>query len=234
MKNKFVLLILLTVCVLTTGWFLIPPHFFVVEFISHESKHMNGDPIYNRIYFHTQRDEDIWMMQQQQKQYDSHFKKWDRLAIIVNRKHNTTEFYQLQPGPLEWTDQTRKLAIPNKVNCLLCHSNGPRGIRPDPNHTLTFGNRLLVKLWNNQIKRYPKLSLELKQANVFVETRTTVPKQLRLKACSRCHNDAEDGRNFLSTLNQLSIQFMLENKFMPPQGENLSKDDLNKIVDFLK
>lgn len=234
MPIKIVVFILIALSGFVTGWHAIPPHFFVAEFVSHESKHVNGDPIYNRILLLTKGDEEIWMMQQQQKQYDSHFQKWDRLAIVVNNLQKTVQFYQLRPGPLEWTTETRQMAIPNKVNCLICHANGPRAIRPDPKTSLSWKNRLQIMLWNQRIKRSPRLSTEHVQQKNFDKDYPSAKSQLLIKACARCHNDSENGRGYLTTQHRFSIVFMLENHLMPPQSAALPKKELMEIAGFLK
>ena len=210
----------------------------VVELISHESKHVNGDPIYNRVSFTSTASEDIWLMQQQQQTYTDQYQNWDRLAIVVNRHTNHVQYYQLKPGALEWNEKTLTQSIPHKVTCIKCHVNGPRAIRPDPQDDLSLKEKIQVSLWNYKIKRYPRLGL----GNEPMNSGQPLPSQqqintgnlLKIKACASCHNDSPSGRNFLSSQHRFSIAFMLENKLMPPDGSSLSKEDLFAIQNVLK
>ncbi len=208
----------------------------IVEFISHESKHINGDPIYNRISLIKAAGKDIWLMQQQQQKYSTQYHLWDRLAIVVDRSSNQVQYYQLQPGPLEWTELTASQAIPHKVTCIKCHVNGPRAIRPDPAHKISLSDQIKISLWNYKIKRYPRLENKpprLGSPAHLIAHQQKIPLFLKMKVCATCHNDSPSGRNFLSNQHAPSIIYMLENKLMPPSGEFISPDDMMKIKSIL-
>lgn len=231
MQNNLLAVAGCMIAVLTLGA-AFPSQDAVVEFISHESKHFNGDPIFNRISMQSTTNEDIWLMQQQQQGYTDQYQQWDRLAIVVNRSTQQVQYYQLKPGPLEWTEKTVTEAIPHKVSCIKCHANGPRAIRPDPQHELSIKSKIQVALWNYKIKRYFRMEnspAQTSSANIQNTNHTL----LKIKACASCHNDSSSGRNFLSNQNRFSIAFMIENKLMPPGGASLSQEDVLQIQNIL-
>ena len=116
-----------------------------------ESKTKTGGDIYNKIKFIQKEKLDIWMMKQSHQGL-SNEEDWDRLAIVVDKsiKPHKARFYQLESGPLMWTGKAKE--IPYKVACFLCHSNGPRAIRPSLESSvvpLSFKERL--KVFQSQI-----------------------------------------------------------------------------------
>lgn len=226
-KTKFLLFVVI-IPVMIMGSLLPKWQKASVEFTSHESKHSNGNPIFNRIAFFSNETQNIWMMQQQQGAYNNQYETWDRLAIVHDRSKNAVHFLQLQPGKLEWSEITQLQSLPHKVACLNCHLNGPRMIRPDPKQTLSLFAQLKVAVWNYNIKRLPRLSTEQ-----TLPTTSEPTKILQVKTCLQCHNDSDNGRNFLEPRHALTLAFMMQNHLMPPSGEKLSKTDLQKIFKFI-
>jgi len=80
---------------------------------SQESKTTNGLPVYNKIKWISKKDKDIWMMNQSHHGSTVDKSKWDRIAIVINKKSTpkTVRFYQLEPGPLLWTGNEKKSAL---------------------------------------------------------------------------------------------------------------------------
>jgi hypothetical protein len=99
---------------------------------SEESKTKELTSVFNQIKWTTTPKRDIWMMNQ--SHYGTHASnaRWERLAIVVDKTKSppTARFYQLDPGPLVWSDDLPNHRSPFRVSCFNCHSNGPRAIRP--------------------------------------------------------------------------------------------------------
>lgn len=209
-----------------------------------ESSTEEYGPIYNRISWIPGKNRDVWVMQQSQGTGEADFTKWERLAIVIDKSRSpkTAEFMQLEPGPLaaDAFDRHREF----RVSCGICHTNGPRAIRPAENglskYPLSWKDRIKVQLWNLRIKTYGRVltaadarigdkprRIPLSFAGEFASAR------LELKACARCHNDRWWGRGPLSRQNFPSIRFMLENGLMPPLGFSLSDRDRADIENFL-
>ena len=118
---------------------------------SEESKTITGNPVFNKIKWIKREDKDIWMMKQ--SHHGTHTKngEWDRLAIVIDKTKSpmTARFYQLESGPLEWMGDPRE--IPFRVSCYMCHSNGPRAIRPNydsPFNETSLWGKLKIAYWN--------------------------------------------------------------------------------------
>ena len=124
-----------------------------IEFESKESKTINGNPIFNRIKWWSSASSNVWMMQQSHHGTRISEQGKDLLAIVIDKTVNphTAQFYQLEPGRLEWTGGANQLAP--KTACFLCHPNEPRVIRPNWGSALnpaTTWDRLRLALWNTR------------------------------------------------------------------------------------
>ncbi len=216
--------------------------FLMSQFItieSWESKTVDGTPVYNKIRYIRSNKKDIWMMNQSHK--GLHSTQWDRLAIIVNA--GKVSFYQLPSGDLDWDDQLKNQAIENSVSCYLCHSNGPRVIRPEPNSLkqMPLKNKLALYAMNMRIKAYGQLQEsdyhKVTDRNLKTPFRYQGKKDnevLQVQSCARCHNETSlFGRGNLTRQNIVTIDFMLKNKLMPPRGFQISNDDQKKITEFI-
>ena len=120
-----------------------------VLFQSLESKTVTGEAVYNKIKWFSDSDKDIWMMSQSHNGPQFPEEKWDRLAIIVDKKYKTAQFLQLKPGPLQWTEDLVSQQVPYRVSCFMCHANGPRAIRPTGSSLFAEAK---ILLWNFKIK----------------------------------------------------------------------------------
>lgn len=213
-----------------------------VLFASLESKSTNNQIVYNEIKFFSDKNKDIWMMNQRHYGINTEKNKIDRLAIVVN-KNKTTEFYQLLPGELVWSDDLPNKKIENRVSCFMCHSNGPRAIRPDDKYiSLTFKEKIKIAAWNFRIKTYGPLRESQKQIASDLDVKIPFRHRASLdndefpiQTCQKCHNNESIfGRGVLTRQNLLAIQFMLKNKIMPPLGMTLSDSETKKIDLFVK
>lgn len=142
--------------------------------------------------------------------------KWDKLAIVVDKKAT-----YLQKDPVSGK------RIEYKVSCFMCHPNGPRVIRPVEG-TLNLADNIRVKLLNLRIKLYGRVEAEkLPQIGKipFRHEGKISNAALTLSRCTSCHK--EDGffaRGSLTRQNSLTISFMVNQKHMPPLGDLTSKE----------
>jgi hypothetical protein len=209
-----------------------------------ESKTVDGHPVFNKITYIKKGQKDIWMMNQSHHGQMANEKKWDRLAIIVDKESRSTRFLQLPAGKLEWDDHLIQKEMNFKVSCFMCHANGPRAIRPN---NLAFKLSLLTKtkifLWNLRIKSYGPLKES--SLHTLADKKLTIPfrfhapldnEKLNIKSCTRCHNGDNmwPYRNKLTRQNVIAIEFMLENKIMPPPGFHISEGDKKELKQFLR
>lgn len=200
---------------------------------SWESKTIHGEPVYNSIKYIKQVGKEIWMMNQSHHGFTATSEKWDRLAIVIENK--TANFYQLPPGPLEWTEYLVGQKIDLKVDCRQCHSNGPRAIRPAPDFKslMTTMENATLFLLNVRMKFYGKL-----QSNLWTPTEILPEKsftKITLQTCLHCHNNGNKpwNRAQLTVQQRDTIRFLLENNLMPPSGFALSDDERLHLQNFL-
>lgn len=211
---------------------------------SEESKTTKDGPVFNRIRWFPGKREDVWMMQQSHHGLAAVEEEWDRLAIIIDktRSPKTARFIQLEPGPLEWKEGLKPKAF--RVSCFMCHSNGPRAIRPNAASDqirLSMGERLKVLAWNLRIKTYGRVvpaeihEVEDRTAVVPFRFRGNLENQrLQVKTCLHCHRESGVfARGALTRQNALTIQFMVSKGHMPPLGFSLSKEELGEVEDFI-
>lgn len=209
-----------------------------------ESKNPNGGPVYNKIKFFPGFDKDIWMMNQSHQGLGAESQQWDRLAIIVDKtgKQKTAKFLQLPPGELNWSEDLLKQNIDFKISCFMCHSNGPRAIRPDKvSLGLDLKTQAKIFFWNLRIKTYGQILENKEQATsdqslkIPFRHRTAIDNEaLNVKSCTKCHsNDGFFRRGFLTRQNMMTIKFMIENEIMPPKGFSISGEDKNQIKNFI-
>lgn len=188
-----------------------------ITFKSWESKGPTGGEVYNEISYKKEQDKEIWMMRQSHFGPHPNKKTWDRVALIMN--DGNVSFYQLAPGEMDFKNFKE---IPKKVDCLNCHSNGPRLIRPDPESSLPLFQRLKITWWNYKIKNTGHIKQQ--EQNQF--------QTLNLRACTRCHNNQDGPRSFLTEKNRDTILFLVEKKLMPP-NRFLKKKELIEVKKFI-
>ena len=213
-------------------------------FESLESKTTEDKPVYNEVRWFSSQKQDVWMMRQSHMGPHAKVGQWDRLAIVIDKTHSpkTARFLQLEPGPLEWKDDLKQK--PFKVSCFLCHSNGPRVIRPNMDSIstpLAFIDRIRIMAWNTRIKMYGRVVAD--PAHTTSDAQTEIPFRmkgtlendtLRVRACTRCHQDSGwFSRGTLHRQQAITIQFMVSQGFMPPLGFSISDSDRLQIQDFI-
>lgn len=209
-----------------------------------ESHTISGGPVFNRIAYFPGPHEDVWMMQQSHHGPEGPFDRWDRLAIVVTQGESprTARFYQLAPGPLNGLVSGKP--APYRAACFMCHSNGPRAIRPDLSSvqaSLGIRQRINVFLWNLRIKTYFRTlsiadneDVRHAESTPFRYPGPVENRELSPPTCVLCHNESSWGRGQLTRQNFMAISFMLENGFMPPPGFALDRDEKMKILRFAR
>lgn len=215
-----------------------------VSFESWESKSTQGDSVYNKIKWFQFQDQDVWMMNQSHHGPMAAAGEWDRVAIVIDKTKSPKQarFYQFEPGPLVWSENIQ--VKPYRVSCFMCHSNGPRVIRPQPESVtapLSFYDKLKISYWNFRIKNYGRVVespdhkiLDQDQMPPFRYQSQYENEQLKVKACLKCHNDLSQSSLGPLTRQQLpTIRFMLANGLMPPKAERISKKEKNQLEHFL-
>lgn len=211
-----------------------------------ESKTIEGKPVFNQIRWIQEKDRDIWMMNQSHHGPHAPSEKWDRLAIVIDKTSNpkTATYLQLPAGTLEWKDELPQQKLPFRVSCFMCHTNGPRALRPDPSGQLQLSPFQKIKLiaWNLRIKTYGRiqenpdhkltdrtLKIPFRQRHAFDN------EPLKIKVCQKCHNEKFWwARGSLTRQNSMTIGFIVENGLMPPPGFVLSAQEEKKLKDFLQ
>jgi mono/diheme cytochrome c family protein len=209
---------------------------------SEESKTVQGTPVFNKISYQKIGKRDIWMMNQA---HDGLKGKWDRLAIIVdtNLGFGRVKFYQLSPGELKWSKDIKQ--VPYNVPCFICHSNGPRAIRPNfESSKVSYNLKTKVKifLWNMKIKSYGKLveyadqiDIDKKQKPPFRTRGKYENEVLKVGTCIKCHKESGFlARGSLTRQHKTTIKHMLKKGYMPPLGFSLSSKEEKELEVFLK
>lgn len=216
-----------------------------IVFQSEESSTKEYGPIFNRISWKSLKNQDIWVMQQTQKGYSDDYNKWDRLAIVIDKTKNpkTAQFIQTTPGSIDFSGHYKNIEF--RVPCGMCHTNGPRAIRPilmegSPIH-LNWKDQVKIALWNLRIKLYGRIisgatthinGLPRKNPFAFEDHFST--KHLDIKSCTKCHNESWLGRGFLQRQNFSSIRFMIEKGYMPPIGFEWTSPEKESLLKSLE
>ena len=202
-----------------------------------ESKTNSGAVIHNEIQWFSMGTEDVWMMNQSHDGANLPQNKWDRLAIVINKKSKTAQFFQLPSGPLEWSEDLIKQKISFKVSCFMCHSNGLRAIRPAG---ASFAEKMKAQVWNFKIKFYGRITEDPTYSETdplaefpFRHKAEFENDALNVKTCTMCHKESGFGaRGTLTRQNSVAIKFMVDGGFMPPLGIPLLKSEKSKILKF--
>ncbi|MBC7467109.1 MAG: hypothetical protein H7256_14060 [Bdellovibrio sp.] len=210
-----------------------------------ESKTKEGGPVFYNVSWFSLGDKDVWMMNQSHHGIAATGSDLDRLAIIVDKTTSpkNVRFMQLKPGPLVWSEDLINQRVPYKVSCFMCHSNGPRAIRPDYDGLVmnSFSEKMKIVLLNLKIKTQGQIveneqhALEDKDLSIPFRHRSKIENDsLLVKACTRCHNETGlFARGFLKRQNFLAINFMVSSGFMPPPGFDVSIADKKQIANFV-
>jgi hypothetical protein len=201
-----------------------------VTFESLESKSYDNGSVYNQITLEKSANKDIWRMRQSHHGLNFDFSKWDSLAIVVDKTQSpyVATFYQLDPGVKEFKP------IPYRVKCFICHSNGPRAIRPNSD---SLGTVELIQVfkWNLKIKSYGRVIPKSYSENdpiKFSAEHLNAP--LKVTICVTCHKESGFlARGTLTRQNFLPIGFLTKNGHMPPFGIPLSQKMKLELTEFL-
>jgi len=197
-----------------------------VTFISQESKTPSGAEVINTIELKQESNKDIWLMRQSHgfKNYKNDI--YDDLKITVDKSTtpHTVTYYQISNGIEKFS-----------VQCTLCHSNGPRLIRPSKisRQKLNLKNKIKINYWNLIIKSYGS-TIVVDPTN---ELKFEGPDKdfLDIKTCNKCHNQKKSifSRNKLQRGNYLSIKHLVQTKSMPPWPYSLSAKEKDQLEKFL-
>lgn len=183
---------------------------------SAESRTIEGGPVFNEIQWSWKNGREIWSMRQSHGGRNLPKEKWDKLAIHLEKKATF-----LQTDPLSGN------RVEYKVSCFMCHPNGPRVIRPVEG-SLGISDNLRVKLLNLRIKLYGRVQSKILPQigkTPFRHEGKISNEILTLSRCTSCHK--EDGffaRGPLTRQNSLTINFMVNEKHMPPLGDLTSSE----------
>jgi hypothetical protein len=237
MKLRFILFVSSLAAILTSYVFMDQDSVLIQSW---ESKTKDQLPVFNRIKYIPGFTREIWMMNQSHHGSSAPGANWDRLAIVID-SNKEAQFLQLPPGELEWKEEYLQKGIGNKVSCFMCHSNGPRAIRPDPNFKLSLKEKVKITLWNLRIKTYRRIKeapihkIQDKALKIPFRNRAKFDnEELNIASCTRCHSeDSLVQRGPLTRQNFLSIRFMLEKKLMPPPGFEITSQDKLRLHNFL-
>lgn len=237
MKKKFIYIatsLVFMAGLLITGLYLVASDKQSVTIESFESKTIQDKEVYNQIKYFSFEGKDVWMMRQSHQGIRYEKNKWDRLAIIVDKKNKIAEFMQLPPGELVWSDELPQKRIENRVACYLCHSNGPRVIRPTDSAeaSLSWNEKVKIFFWNLKIKSYGQMQSQGKEP--FRHQGKIENDKLQVKTCLICHSEGHFySRGYLTRQNSTTISFMVKNKIMPPIGFSLSAEEEKQINRFM-
>lgn len=204
----------------------------LVTIESVESKNKTGGAVYNKIGFKSLKNKDIWTMYQSHNGLDA--KTWDKIQIVIDKSNTPfkASFYQFKDGK----------ETEYRASCLMCHSNGPRLIRPVWSK-LDISESIQVIKWNLQIKLYGFIKNE--KERLLNEVKRVVPlgfknkislTELNLASCNGCHNGGKSilGRAKIQRQQAITIDHLVRNKLMPPWPHKITKEDKVKLFDFLK
>ncbi|MBC7465775.1 MAG: hypothetical protein H7256_07270 [Bdellovibrio sp.] len=210
-----------------------------------ESKTKEGDPVFNKISWFSFEDKDVWMMNQSHHGIATTTgSDLDRLVIVVDKTTSpkNVRFMQLKPGALVWSEELINQRVPYKVSCFMCHSNGPRAIRPGYNGLVknSFSEKMKIMLLNLKVKTQGQIveneqhAIEDKDLAVPFRHRSKIENDsLLVKTCTRCHNETGlFARGFLKRQNFLAINFMVNSGFMPPPGFSVTAKEKLQIQRF--
>ncbi len=216
-----------------------------VLFQSEESSTEEYGPIYNRVSWQSTESEDIWMMQQSQGVFDTNFKNWERLIITVDKTTTpkTAKFVQTMPGDFDFSNHPKSIEF--RVPCGVCHTNGPRAIRPVTDRSsftpISWKDRVKIAVWNLRIKMYGRVVSsarthlnEFPRKMPFEFDDSFAKRRLAVQTCNHCHNDSKWGRGPLTRQNHASILFMVEKGYMPPLGFGMSLSEESELMRFVK
>ena len=191
-------------------------------FKSAESKTKDGGDVFNKIQFMHQDGRDIWKMNQ--SHYGLNSRKWDNIKIIVDKRSN--------PPVVSFHQTIENKDIEYSANCLRCHSNGPRLIRPTQSFKFSLKERITLTYWNLTIKSYGKTLLKKVPLTYNRKVELKLPQEniiVSHKKCIKCHSSS-GARNSISSFQRGSILHLLKTNEMPPWPYKITQKEKNEII----
>ena len=250
-----------------------------VVFESRESKNDSGVPVLNQIRLQLSDETEVWEMRQHHDSSETspsrrsvthsiHSRKEPSQAHQVNfsladfvqitvasekQKTKQAAFRQYEPGDFQETKQEREYG----VSCAMCHSNGPRTVRPNwssQRAPLGIQDRLTILLWNTRIKlagpiqtQEVGLSMENSKRKIPLHLVGEVwNTRIQLGSCTNCHgerNTVESAtfwpprflrRSALSFENLATARHLLKESSMPPPLHSVSPEDRAELANLFQ
>jgi hypothetical protein len=220
-----------------------------IEFASSESTNLKNEPVINRIMVLTSHQSTEYYMEQNHNWPKKD--KWNKFKISVDSQ-NQVSFHQFREAPpsAEYPHFGREINV--SADCLKCHANGPRAIRPFNSHPgvkVSWVNQLKIAWINLKISAMGKTSLEPKNNSYLTlnsepnpvrrlvsltsldrDSNDPLPAQVM---CLKCHN--ENGflsRGALTKRHHQTALHLLNNGSMPPWPYQLSDSDRRSLTEF--
>ncbi len=195
-----------------------------ILFQSAESQTTEGGPVFNEITWNLKDGKEVWSMRQSHGGKNLPREKWDSLSIVIDKKARFIQMSPLSGKKIEY-----------KVSCFMCHSNGPRAIRPVEG-SLGVSDTIKVNILNLRIKLYGRMESEGTAVGKtpFRHKGNISNAPLELPRCTSCHK--EEGffsRGTLTRQNSITINFMVKNAHMPPFGE-LKPNEQEYLKNFME
>ena len=233
MKTAFIMLLLSGAAFIST--FSLPKSVLIQ---SKESKNKDQGPVFNEIIYKKGKNQDEWFMAQSHDGINHPKGKWDQIKIIVDKSTTpySASYHQIKDGK----------EIELRAACFICHSNGPRAIRPDYSSPLvkyTLMDRMKIQAMNLRIKTYGRVMM--KKTNLILDGKPrTRPltyngpqnwKELNIPTCLKCHS-GEDGfftRSKLKWQQSGTINHLAKTGAMPPWPYSLSSEEKKQLQKFL-
>lgn len=200
-----------------------------VTFISAESSDGADFPITNRVRLLKKEKHDLWLMRQRQAERDGKNPAyWSFVAILVDKQRYPPSSYYFEFAPAPVGSGGFPEEIKPRVDCLRCHPNGPRMIRPQL--MLNEASQGLLQKWNESIANYGLIRNVDNAGGISIETKGHLP----FPFCTNCHDSKSGVRNSLFRRNALAIRYLVDTDAMPPGKEKLSAGQKHCIKEWLE
>ncbi|MCX6124525.1 MAG: hypothetical protein NTV34_07215, partial [Proteobacteria bacterium] len=133
----------------------------------------------------------LWMMKQNIETSDRRIKNLIATYIDISSS-STPKAYFLELDREQFESSGGLVAIPYKVPCVICHSSGPRVIRPTTASLGSLNSKQveLLTQWNEKIASYKVVETfkpKSKFAKLLEPQKKVFKERLRLSKCTGCH-----------------------------------------------
>ena len=198
-----------------------------VAFVSGESRGHDGDRVINRIWQIGAREAsggafraDVWCMAQRRADETKAQPSLLAITIAAATKKGlprSATFLQLR----KTRAGTYKIVAP-QAPCLMCHSNGPRGIRPERVERLPVPNEeetSIIAGWNTEIAGTGEIvGVDPRESGrIQMPPLHLLPSgggaELKVGMCADCHRSGSGVRSPLRPENEGSIRFLIGGGF---------------------